>query len=676
MKPFILFALLLVNTIVFGQDYWSKIEGLYGATSSSLTSDTSENLYFACSDLFKSSNYGLNWTKINSPSSDLRGVFCNNGILFVNDLDYIYRSTNFGNNWEVCLMLDYYSLSNFVTNSRGDFFATTGGGFYRTTNAGINWVRFMEDLDVRSICFDVNDNIYIGALWDGLYRSTNNGNNWKKLAFNNTSIYSIVINSEQTIFVCAEGTIYKSTNNGDNWILSNSGLTIYQNTKLFVSRNDILFASNGYGVFKSTNNGISWFNSNNELGGQYVYKFKECKNGNIFAGSYGKGLFKTTNEGVNWSICNNGLNNTAINALFSFGNVLLAGVGNSGIYFSTDNGLNWSQSNLNSGGSGSDEIVITKDNYSKFYCSIDSKLYSSIDSGRSWSFISSPGLVLNLVFVENNNLFAGLYGGGLKKSTNGGFNWTSLSIGHTSILAKNNNGDLYSVYFNTLYRSTNNGENWIVMPELESHDNYSMGFDENNNIYLCNSYGVKFSTDNGQTWIPKLFLNYPGKLLIAPNNIYVIKEWGSTVYYSTNRGSNWYQVNSGLENTYTSCIARNTSGELFCGTENRGIYRANESIIPVSQISNTVPKDFRFFNNYPNPFNPVTNFRFEIPIESFITIKIFDMAGKEIYALKDQYYTPGYYEISWDGSDFASGIYLVKFFTDNYFNTQKIVLLK
>ena len=107
MKTFILFALLLINTHSFTQTFWNKLEGLYGATSSSLTSDSSENLYFACSDLFKSTNYGLNWTKINSPSYNSRGIFCNNEVLLSYDSDNLYRSTNYGINWDICLTIEW-----------------------------------------------------------------------------------------------------------------------------------------------------------------------------------------------------------------------------------------------------------------------------------------------------------------------------------------------------------------------------------------------------------------------------------------------------------------------------------------------------------------------------------------------------------------------------------------
>ncbi|HMT11673.1 MAG TPA: T9SS type A sorting domain-containing protein, partial [Ignavibacteria bacterium] len=166
------------------------------------------------------------------------------------------------------------------------------------------------------------------------------------------------------------------------------------------------------------------------------------------------------------------------------------------------------------------------------------------------------------------------------------------------------------------------------------------------------------------------------KLLNAPGFLYVIKDGGNTVQYSPNRGSNWYHVNSGLENTSTSCIVRNTGGELFCGTKHRGIYKANESLISVSHISANIPKEFKLFNNFPNPFNPSTMIKFDVPFESRVSVVIYDLTGKEIEKLTDQYYKPGQHQISWNGSEFSSGVYIVTLYSEQNTLSKKIVLLK
>lgn len=92
------------------------------------------------------------------------------------------------------------------------------------------------------------------------------------------------------------------------------------------------------------------------------------------------------------------------------------------------------------------------------------------------------------------------------------------------------------------------------------------------------------------------------------------------------------------------------------------------------------PSQFRLHQNYPNPFNPVTSIRYDIPKNAHITIKVYDILGKEVFS-HSEYKLAGIYEVKFDGSNLASGLYfytlkaevsLQAFFID----TKKMVLLK
>jgi hypothetical protein len=102
-------------------------------------------------------------------------------------------------------------------------------------------------------------------------------------------------------------------------------------------------------------------------------------------------------------------------------------------------------------------------------------------------------------------------------------------------------------------------------------------------------------------------------------------------------------------------------------------------IIGISQISGEIPKEFKLHNNFPNPFNPVTKIRFDIPSSHEIqTVKLvlFDLLGREIEVLVDSRLKPGYYEVSWDASKYPSGIYLCRITAGRYFSVIKMVVLK
>ncbi|HMQ78833.1 MAG TPA: T9SS type A sorting domain-containing protein [Ignavibacteria bacterium] len=97
--------------------------------------------------------------------------------------------------------------------------------------------------------------------------------------------------------------------------------------------------------------------------------------------------------------------------------------------------------------------------------------------------------------------------------------------------------------------------------------------------------------------------------------------------------------------------------------------------IGVINMNNKIPKYFKLFQNYPNPFNPVTNIKFEIPKDVIVSIKIYDVLGREVFSF-NEYKKAGIYEVQFDGSNFASGMYFYKLETDGFTDTKKMVLLK
>lgn len=98
--------------------------------------------------------------------------------------------------------------------------------------------------------------------------------------------------------------------------------------------------------------------------------------------------------------------------------------------------------------------------------------------------------------------------------------------------------------------------------------------------------------------------------------------------------------------------------------------------IGIQQISSEIPAAFKLLNNYPNPFNPVTKIRFQIPKTGYVEIKIFDITGKNITTLVSRVIKEGIYEYIFDASAFPSGIYFVKMQADNYTGVNKIALVK
>jgi len=95
--------------------------------------------------------------------------------------------------------------------------------------------------------------------------------------------------------------------------------------------------------------------------------------------------------------------------------------------------------------------------------------------------------------------------------------------------------------------------------------------------------------------------------------------------------------------------------------------------IPVTM---TTPQEYSLSPAYPNPFNPVTTLSYSVPEDSNLRITVYDMLGREVTELVSGFQTAGNYNISWNASNKASGVYLVKMTTSTYKSTQKVLLVK
>ena len=89
-----------------------------------------------------------------------------------------------------------------------------------------------------------------------------------------------------------------------------------------------------------------------------------------------------------------------------------------------------------------------------------------------------------------------------------------------------------------------------------------------------------------------------------------------------------------------------------------------------------LPDKFELSQNYPNPFNPVTKINYAIPKQSVVTVKVFDMLGREVAVLVNEQKAAGYYSIDFDATALSSGVYIYKMKAGEYVQTKKMVLLK
>ena len=87
-------------------------------------------------------------------------------------------------------------------------------------------------------------------------------------------------------------------------------------------------------------------------------------------------------------------------------------------------------------------------------------------------------------------------------------------------------------------------------------------------------------------------------------------------------------------------------------------------------------KAYSLLNNYPNPFNPATIIKYQIPKLSFVTLKVYDVLGSEIATLVNEEKPAGSYEVEFNAASLPSGIYFYRLQAGSFVETKKMVLMK
>lgn len=105
-------------------------------------------------------------------------------------------------------------------------------------------------------------------------------------------------------------------------------------------------------------------------------------------------------------------------------------------------------------------------------------------------------------------------------------------------------------------------------------------------------------------------------------------------------------------------------------------FRPDSGTVGVSQISSIVPGEYKLEQNYPNPFNPSTRINFSITKPGFVSLKVYDITGKEVANLVNEKLSVGSYTYEFEGANLSSGIYFYTMKTNDFASTKKMILVK
>lgn len=407
-----------------------------------------------------------------------------------------------------------------------------------------------------------------------------------------------------------------------------------------------------------------------------------------------------------------GLEGASISSFVSSGKNLLAGIQGGYVYLSLDSGANWTPLDTlggvwncpNCGLELDPDIMLFVDSGKVFASdanTLNGYVKLSTDNGMTWVEQDSS-------FVENTNCFAmiggDLFAGtddGVFLSTDNGTSWTAANNGFPYGNNDSINGHAAQVmrilaHGTTLfagttgegiYRSDNNGGSWIEvdngLTNLDIYGLASIGTELFAGAFRFagdSIGGVFVSTDNGASWSPAntgltnqminvLYAN--GTDLFAGTNI--------GVFASTNRGASWTDISTGTQVDSLGITALAVFDSfLFAGTNSNGVWR-----YPISQMETQIrngpgqiPADFVLSQNYPNPCNPSTIISYDLPVNAQVTLKVFDVLGREIQTLVNELQSAGNHSVTFNASNLPSGVYFYRLQAGTFSQTMKLLLLK
>ena len=679
--------------------------------------------YYPGTGIYKSTNSGLTWTysglqnsfsigniAINPSNANEIYVAAVGSLRHNNPERGIFKSTDAGNNWNKILyiadsvgaidvVIDPVTSSKVFAamweRTRRENYVKYGGpssALYVSTNSGQNWSvvngGFPSNTSTLGrISLDIckaNPQMIYALLANssgytaGLYKSTNGGSNWTLInstaaASSNYAWFNRICKVNPTNFnqvFCGGLYMEVTTDGGTSFPTVFSSIHVDHHAVCFAPSNTYyVVIGNDGGIDYSTNGGYSFTSSPSLPVTQFYAGDVSYQNPNVLiGGAQDNGTNLTTGSVSTWSEVNGGdgfyclidyQNPQNIYASSQNGSFVRS-INGGGSFMSATSGLDLTYTNW------STPIVMDKNNPQILYCGTY-KVFKTSNGAAGWTAISpdlTKGHAVNLgtittVDVSKSNpnvIYAGTDDANVWVTTNGGSNWSLI------------NSELPNRWVTrvTVHPDSAN----ICYVTLSGYKVDSTGA----HIFRTTNFGANWTSIGSN--LPDAPIN---DVLIDPfnsNKLYIGTDYG--VMISTNLGQSWAIMGGGLPSSVPvhDLTIHQPSARIIAWTHGRSAFKTN--ISPIQNISgqNNLANKIQLFQNYPNPFNPVTNIKFSIPKNGFVSLRIYDIMGREISLLMNKKLNTGKYDVNFNGIDFPSGVYFYKLEFEKYTETKKMILIK
>jgi photosystem II stability/assembly factor-like uncharacterized protein len=627
--------------------------------------------------------------------------------------DDSWRTTNGGVTWTQMTSIggsSWYHL-DFITPTSG--YAGANGACSFTSDAGTTWTSksvypdcpVMYGMDFRDELVGLACGTLSGS--DGIFKTTDGGATWQPKS-------SLITNdvlwwTNNIVFAAGLTSVYRSTDAGESWNIYATGINTGLLKLARIDNTTLAGVSAGGDVWRSTNEGLTWtqvFDGPGDLPASWSIRFVDAQHGWV-VGQSGF-MYASDDGGMTWRQVNNGVGVQVYDMEFLTDNYGMA-VGHNGYVFRTTNGGNWWEvQKLEVTGQifGRDESlhgISIVDSGFAVVAGPGGTVFRTYNAGVSWEPIGYPALP-GLFWIEdvkftsrNNGWVVGLdqdigHGKTIYRTTDGGTTWTQPMNQPSYLWAVDftdeNHGWITTIGY--LYsRTTNGGATWIdgtYPPFFVSPTVSDIQFANNDIGWAVGWDGfVARSTDGGISWTYQDIGTTDDHLfsihVVSTNEAWMTgREAGlsmnGVIYHTINGGASWTREVAFPWPFWGNGIAGSPSGHLWtAGYDGRISKRTAPTGIEEHGGTNT-PQAFRLHQNYPNPFNPTTTIRYELATAGKVSLKVFDVLGREVATLVNEERSPGSYSARWDAANIGSGTYFYRLESNGRREIKKMLLVR
>jgi hypothetical protein len=266
------------------------------------------------------------------------------------------------------------------------------------------------------------------------------------------------------------------------------------------------------------------------------------------------------------------------------------------------------------------------------------ELLRSADDGETWTSLTGHGHTAMTSIAFGEGLFVG-GDNGVTRSLDNGESWefigASLPPGETvwCLAAGNVSGDVINPH---AMAGTDSG----------LYEAYEFGMDDWDWQQLVPDACVAIA----QLWVPA---PWPINVIVH----YAVVTADGRILFSTS-GAVWSDETGDLPDAAVDVAYSPWDRGIYVCTASGGVFRYQHAITPVEETPGAPLRVA--LRAWPNPFNPRVNLRFELPADGRATLRVLDLAGREVATLREGWFTAGRHDVAWEATGLASGVYLAE----------------